>query len=51
MHGADALPLAGSIGGDSPRPGRDHTVQDDPGKGLMNTVTKYMESPTLTKVD
>jgi hypothetical protein len=50
MQGADALPLAGSIG-DSPRPGPDHTVENDPGAGLMNTVTKYMVSRTLTKVD
>jgi len=49
MQRADALlPVSRR---DSPRPGPDHTVEDDPGKGLMNTVTKYMESPTLTKVD
>ena len=50
MHGADALLLAGSIGGIR-RAGPDHTVEDDPGAGLMNTVTKYMVSRTLTKVD
>jgi hypothetical protein len=50
MHGADAS--AGRVSRrDSPRPGPDHTVEDDPGKGLMNTVTKYLESPTFTKVD
>jgi hypothetical protein len=50
MQRADALLLAGSVGG-SPRPGPDHTVEDDPGAGLMNTVTKYMVSRILTKVD
>jgi hypothetical protein len=50
MHGADAS--AGRVSRrDSPRPGPDHTVEDDPGAGLMNTVTKYMVSRTLTKVD
>ena len=51
MQRADALLLAGSVGRDSPRPGPDHTVEDDPGAGFMNTVTKYMVSRTLTKVD
>jgi hypothetical protein len=47
---ARTLLLAGSVG-DSPRPGPDHTVEDDPGAGLMITVTKYLVSRTLTKVD
>jgi hypothetical protein len=37
---ARTLLLAGSVG-DWPRPGPDHTVEDDPGAGLINTVTKY----------
>ena len=37
--------------GDSPRPGPNHTVEDEAGAGLMITVTKYLVSRTLTKVD
>jgi hypothetical protein len=36
---------------DSPRPGPDHTAEDDLGAGLMNIVTKYLVLRTLTKVD
>ena len=50
MQDADALLLAGSVGGFA-EAGPDHGVEDDPGAGLMNTVTKYMVSRTLTKVD
>ena len=52
MQGADALLLAGSVEGI--RRGLASTIrsrEDDPGAGLMNTVTKYMVSRTLTKVD
>ena len=51
MQRADALLLAGSVEGIRRGPTPTPTVEDDPGAGLMNTVTKYMESPTLTKVD
>jgi hypothetical protein len=51
-HAARGRAAAGRVSRrDSPRLGRDHTVEDDPGAGLMNTVTKYMVSCTLTKVD
>ena len=51
MQRADAAAAGWVSRRDSPRPGPDHTVEDDPGAGLMNTVTKYMVSRTLTKVD
>ena len=50
MQRADAA--AGRVSRrDSPRPDPDPTVEDDPGAGLMITVTKYLVSRTLTKVD
>ena len=51
MQGADAPLLAESVGGIPRGLCPDHTVEDDPGAGFMNTVTKYMVSRTLTKVD
>jgi len=51
-HAARGRAAAGRVSRrDSPRPGPDHTVEDDPGAGFMNTVTKYMVSRILTKVD
>jgi hypothetical protein len=50
MQRADALLLAGSVMEFAeawPEP----YGQDDPGAGFMNTVTKYMVSRILTKVD
>ena len=50
MQVADAPLLAGSVGAIR-RAGPDHTVEDEAGAGFMNTVTKYVVSRTLTKVD
>jgi hypothetical protein len=43
MQDADALLLAGSLGGIRRGLARPY-VEDDPGAGFMNTVTKYMVS-------
>ena len=48
MQGADAPLLAESVGGIPRGLCPDHTVEDDPGAGFMNTVTKYMVSGEIT---